>query len=222
MDPNNDEQSQPKAIQDMPNNNFPPKQIDINSEDGSISPVPGQNFQSNNTPAPEVATESVDKPNETVNEELTSEESTPEGTIDSNNAQPTDNQSSVSNEPIDLPTDTDQNNVVDDSKENPLAVPTQPKPKSGVPKIAITLAILVALSLTAVAVYVFISGNSDKENTTNTSNASTEQQSTQAQPVTSSEVDQTVDQIDQDINKTTNDEDLPSSESVSDQSLNLQ
>lgn len=208
MEPQKDEQ-QPTVDNNaqQPVNEFTPKQIDINSDDGMITNTPQDASQSMpvGVSGEEAATTSSDLNGSSTAQQVSSQDSS---------------QDVVNNDA--LTTNEEKPKVEEEKNDNPLAVPTQPKPKSKVPKIAIFLAILVAISLAGIAAYIFIGEQKEDSSSNNSVNTTSEQQQNQPQPITSDEIDQTVNQIDQDLNKTTSDEDLPTSESVSDQSLNLQ
>lgn len=103
---------------------------------------------------------------------------------------------------------------------NQMAIPAQPPKKSGKPIAAIIAAIIIVIALIGVSVFAFVK-TSQKKPVKQTTKTSTETKKTTKTEVTADDVSSTSKDIDTEINKTNDAKDLPTSESVNDQSLGL-
>lgn len=109
------------------------------------------------------------------------------------------------------------------SQTNPMAIPPKPK-KSGLSKLVILIAILIALLLAGVSVYAYMEmqGSRKKQETkTTTPTEQTEQKTEEVSKLTSEDVDAVITDVDKQINSTDDTKDIPSADSVNDQTLGL-
>jgi uncharacterized protein HemX len=102
---------------------------------------------------------------------------------------------------------------------NPMAIPPKPK-KSGSPIVVIIVAIVVALALAGASVYAYMKMQKTNEPDTGVP-AATEQKVEETPKVTPNDIDAATKDIDDQLNTTDDTKDLPTAESLNDQSLGL-
>jgi len=230
-----DQQNSPGVMDVKPPTPAEESQIDAGttvaiSPDGEptfITPTPGSSIQ------PQAPQESIDEPkleeaSVVVTEQQTIESTEP--TQDQITEPPqTSQQPDVVTEPSqvepaqeieskpDLPKDVHQE-VANEQQPNPMAIPPKPK-KSGSPKAVIFVAILVALALAGASVFAYL--KMQETTNTSTSPAQTEQQVEKEPEITADDVDAAVKEVDEQINTTDDTKDIPSAESINDQTLGL-
>lgn len=175
------------------------------SDDGTLS-----TGMAGSKVTPEESTSS--KPTDTIpkDEDMQPKEETTQTEVSS--SEPSNNLSSSE------PSVSENNNLA--TENNPMAIPPQQPKKSGKPKAAIIVAVLIVISLIAVSVVAFMKMNT-KQKTTPATTTQTETKTEQKTEVTSQDVEAASTDIDTEINKTDDAKDLPTAESVNDQTLGL-
>lgn len=102
------------------------------------------------------------------------------------------------------------------TQQNPMAINQAPRSKPKRPMIIIIIAILVVVGLITAATIIFLSTNKNTENTNNSTNQNTVS-SEQVPP----DIDKTASELDDQIQSTNDQTDMPSEESLNDASLGL-
>lgn len=223
-----------------------PTKIVINSEDGSIVQEPAEVTDNEADASSEVtkaenapteATENVNKPTEAQSsEESQTEEGNPESQpeVSAQETSASDEQTSSKDSEAADHVATDDHSVESSTsspeeplpnvaaEHNPLAIPPQPPKKSGAPKAAIIVAILIALSLVAVSAFAYMKmQKSSKSDQTQVKQQEQTAKQETTNKVSADDIDKASQEIVNESEKTAKDGDLPTNESVNDQALGL-
>lgn len=198
------------AVQKVEEHNT--KEVHIDSESGAVSMAEsvvnkGEDMQSE----PEVVNEPSEARDES--EDLPSAEAEEEESVAENH------DSQKLNE--DMPSSSEEkveSNGSSVTAENPMAIKTNVKKSSNTPKAAIVVAAVIGIALIIVSVVAYFKmKDTQAPNSASQDNQTSEQKS----DVSGADVDSAVQDVDSEINKTNDVEDIPTEESVSDSTLGL-
>ncbi len=217
MDPNQESQEQNFSAEPVT------KKIEINSEDGTITEKPSetQSFVAAQGPFEETPSTGMLEVSEQPSSEVSEDKEGDDELSATNQNEPVEVSVVEGSSADSDSTVTENKDQSKDNKVNPMAIPPKASKNAGLPKAAIVVAVGIAITLIIVTVLAFTKSQNSEDSSQNTSVSTTSSEQNKPTPATTEDVDQTSAQIDQEVNKTANDDDIPSSDSVSDESLNL-
>lgn len=184
------------------------------TEDGEIAPAP---------PTPGMAIKPTPfEPTEDETDNTESSEPMSSAGID-NESRQEDISTEATVKPNNLPdlSEMDDEKPSGSHEQNPMAIPPKPPKKSNSPTAAIIVAILVALGLAGLTGFAFMQMQK-KDKANNTQIPATQQaQKPEEKTVTPEDVDSAAKDVEERLNTTDDAKDLPTAESINDQTLGL-